>query len=276
MELIQLTRDNAGKYGFGCMMKGNLFVPNPKPYRDALIPDLGEHAGKDISGFVAVESDKPVGHVLLGTARALGLPMRVQPDAPVILCTAVQRAFKRKGVGRALIQKAAEAFKDAPGLVLMSTNNRMYMPLDRFRKYGFRQVGAHDAWRIGYLPIRQEQIVVDFFEPQLEWDYIRPFTLIQGGFCPFMLHVWNTQKKAAASFKRYAPVEEMTLEEARKKDANAVPGFYVFGSMAPAKPMFGWQMKRYIRRAIRREEKKTFGNAAPTAYEKRKKKTPRG
>jgi predicted GNAT family acetyltransferase len=202
--------------------------------------------------------------------KSLGLPMHVQPESPVIFCTYVSPGYGRKGIGRQLIEAAKKAFHDQPGLLVMSTKTRMYMPIARFEKLGFRMVHSHDLWRIGYLPIGRDDIQIDFYNPELEWDYVNPFTLVQGGFCPFMLHIWKGQRKAAQSFRKYAPVEVMTLEEARKKDPNVVQGFYVFGKLAPAKPMFGWQFKKYIRKAIRTEETKTFGAASKTSYEKRK------
>lgn len=270
MEIIQLTKENAAKYSYGCMMKGNIYVRHPQPYREAVIPDFQSHIGKDVFGFVAVENDLPVGHLLMGYMNALGMQIRIQPDVPVILCTYVNRRYSKKGLGRSLIEAAKAQFSTAPGLLILSTKTNMYMPFKKFRRYGFKMIHVHDMWQIGYLAIQKDEVQVEFFDPVLEWDYVKPFTLIQGGFCPFILHIYQNQKKVAETFKQFAPVETMTLEEARKKDPNVLPGFYVFGSLAPAKPMFRWQFKRYIRKAIRKEEKKTFGAAAPTNYGKRK------
>ncbi len=111
---------------------------------------------------------------------------------------------------------------------------------------------------------------LDFYEPVLEWDYVKPFTLVHGCVCPFVSYLCEKQKKAAESFKKYLPVEELSLSEAKKRDSNVVPGFYLFGNLVPAEPKPGWLIKRMIRKAIRTEEKKTFGAASPTDYEKRK------
>lgn len=270
MEIIQLTKENAAKYSYGCMMKGNIYVRHPQPYRETVIPDLKAHAGKDVFGFVAVENDVPVGHLMMGYINVLGMQIRIQPDTPVILCTYVSRQYGKKGLGRSLIEAARAAFPKAPGLLILSTRTNMYMPFKKFERYGFKMIHTHDMWKIGYLPIQKEAVQIEFYEPVLEWDYVKPFTLIQGGFCPFLLHIYQNQKKVAETFKQYAPVEEMTLEAARKKDPNVLPGFYVFGHLAPAKPVLRWQFKRYLRKAIKREEKKTFGAASPTGYEKRK------
>ncbi|MBN2105236.1 hypothetical protein JW835_14460 [bacterium] len=270
MKIIQLTQSNSDKYGYGCMMRGNIYVRHPQPYRKSMLSGLKDHVGRDVFNFVAVEEEKPAGHLLMGTVHALGIPILVQPDAPVILCTYVKRGYGKKGIGRSLIDAVRSAFPDIPGLLILCTKSRMYMPFQQFERFGFKMIHSHDFWKIGYLPVKRENVHVKFYEPELEWDYVKPFTLIRGGYCPFMLHVWQIQKKAAESFKQYAPVKEMNLEEARAKASNVTPGFYVFGKMAPAKPMFGWQFKRYIRKAIRKEEKKTFGAAMPTEYKKRK------
>jgi len=270
MKIIQITQDNADQYAYDCMRRGNIFVRHPQPYRESMLPALKDHAGRDVFNFVAVEEDKPIGHLLLGTTTVLGIPLLIQPEVPVILCTYVKRGYEKKGVGTSLIEAAKSSFQDVPGLLILTTKSRMYMPFQRFERFGFKEIYIHDFWKIGYLPIQQETVHVEFYEPELEWDYVKPFTLIPGGYCPFMLHIWQIQKRAAESFKHYAPVKEMRLEEARTKAPNVTPGFYVFGKTAPAKPMFGWQFKRYIQKAIRKEEKKTFGAATPTAYPQKK------
>jgi GNAT superfamily N-acetyltransferase len=270
MNIIQLDQENANQYGFGCMLKGNFYLRHPQPFRESLLPSLKRHLNKDVYGFVAEEQNRPVGHILLGNVKTLGLPTRIEPDMPVILCTYISRGFHRKGIGRSLIEAAKNAFSESPGLLVMTTRTRMYMPFQKFEKLGFQRVCDYDLWRVGFLPIKQPRIQVEFFDPELEWDYVKPFTLIRGGFCPFLFHLWEGQLKAVSAFKQYIPVEEITLDEARKRDPHVIPGFYVFGKMFPARPMFRWQIKRAIRRAIRDEEKKTFGAAAPTVYEKRK------
>ena len=80
MEIVRLTKENEIQYGYGCMTKGNIYVLHPQPYRDSLLPSLENHLGKDVFGFVAVDGDKSVGHLLIGTVWALGVPMRVHPD----------------------------------------------------------------------------------------------------------------------------------------------------------------------------------------------------
>ena len=270
MNIIQLNQDNASQYGFGCMLKGNFFVRHPQPFRESLLPSLSNHLNKDIYGFVAEDQNRAVGHILLGNVETLGLPVRIEPDMPVILCTYINKGYHRQGIGRSLIEAVKNRFSKSPGLLVMSTKTKMYMPFQKFEKLGFLAVCDYNLWRVGYLPITQDRIQVEFFDPVLEWDYVKPFTLIRGGFCPFVYHLWDGQLKAASSFKQYMPVEEMSLQEARKRDSQALPGFYIFGKMFPARPMFRWQIKRAIRKAIRDEEKKTFGAAAPTGYEKRK------
>ena len=270
MNIIKLNQENASQYGFGCMLKGNFYLRHPQPFRKLVLPKLKNHLNQDVFGFIAEDQNRPVGHIILGKVNTLGLPVRIEPDMPVILCTYISRGYHRKGIGRSLIEAAKNAFSGEAGLLVMSTRTKMYMPFQRFEKMGFQRVADYDLWRVGYLPIKQERIRVEFFDPVLEWDYIRPFTLIRGGFCPFLFHLWENQLKAVSVFRQYTPVEEIILEEARKRDPQVVPGFYVFGKIFPARPMFRWQIRRLIRKAIRDEEKKTFGAAAPTGYEKRK------
>lgn len=270
MEILELTKDNANQYGYGCMMKGNLFLRKPQPYRESLLPELTGHLDKGLRYFFAVDQDKPVAHLMVAPLPLLGVPIIARPDVPAIFCTYVTKGYAKKGLGRSLVEKAKQSFPESPGLLILTTKTRMYMPFQSFQRLGFKSLSSHDLWNIGYLPVKQDSIQIDFFDPELEWDYVKPFTLIRGGVCPFLLHVWDVQKKAAESFKEYAPVVEVSLQEARVKDPGAVPGFYVFGKMAPAKPMFGWQFKLYIQKAIRKEEKKTFGAATPSGYKKRK------
>jgi GNAT superfamily N-acetyltransferase len=270
MNIIQLNQENADQFGFGCMLKGNLYIRRPQPFRETMLPALKSHLNRDIFGFVAEDQNRPAGHILLGKVEALGLPVRIEPDIPVILCTYLSKGYHRLGIGRSLIEAAKNAFSEEPGLLVMSTRTKIYMPFQKFEKMGFQRVADYDLWRAGYLPIKQEHIQIQFFDPVLEWDYIKPFTLVRGGFCPFLLYQWEAQLKAVSVFKQYLPVEEMTLQEARKRDPQVLPGFYVFGNCFPAKPMFRWQIRRLIRKAIHDEEKKTFGAAARTDYEKRK------
>ena len=272
MEIQKLTRENSEILAYPCMNKRNLFIWNPKKYRDRALPILQNRISKDIQGVVAVENNRSIGHIFYGSVQNSGFPIRCQDkNAIVILCSFIEKKYAGKRIGRTMLEAVCKNVGSAPGILVMATSTKYYMHDKSFIKLGFHSLYHHNLWHILYFPIKKKTINTETYDPELEWDYVRPFTFITYGLCPFSIQLWEKQKKVAFTFKDLLPIEELSYQEALKKDENVVPGFYLFGKLVPPGPLTGWKLKRYIKKAVRTESYKTFGTTSPSAYSKRKK-----
>ena len=135
---------------------------------------------------------------------------------------------------------------------------------------GFRLIAEDPFRKVCYYPIQKDIVEAEIVEPELEWDYVKPFTVVTGDYCPHIISQREQQKKVASGFTDQLPIDDVSLEQAKEKDPNVIPGFYVFGKYVPSELLSEKQFKKYLKKAIRDEGKKTFGATAPQKYEKRK------
>ena len=271
MEIVHLTPENIQEYAYPCMMKKSRWVIHPERYRTISLSFLQRALGTSVHGICAVRDGKSVGHLFYGPLKGAGFPVRCRDERiPAIFCTHVDTSFGRQGAGRAMVEAAVGASQDAPGLLILSTGVKLYMPIEPFIKLGFHLIHEDRFWKIGYYPIQKASVHVETYTPELEWDYIKPFTFITGDFCPFLVHLREEQKKCASRFHEQLPVEEIPFEEAVRRDENAVTGFYLYGKEVPTSLMAGWRLRRHIKKVVRDESRKTFGTTAPTEFTKRK------
>ena len=271
MEIVKLTSDNIENFSYPCMLKKTRWVPNPQHYRSMSISHLRKNIDGRIKGVVAIAHGKPIGYLFYGPLKGAGFPVQCSEERiNAIFCTTVDASWTRKGTGKAMVESAVEDSKTTPGLLVLATGMKMFMPIKPFLKLGFRQIHDGEFWKIGYYPIQKESVQVETYTPQLEWDYVKPFTFITDDFCPLLIHLREEQMKIASKFQEQLPIEEIPFEEAVRKDENVTPGFYLYGKQIPPGFLTGWSIKRFIKKTIRDESRKTFGTTSPTEYTKRR------
>jgi predicted GNAT family acetyltransferase len=271
MEIVHLTPENIEEYAYPCMMKKTRWVKHPERYRAVSLAFLQKTLGTSVHGICAIRNGQSVGHLFYGLLKGAGFPVRCREEnIPAIFCTHVRPSFGRQGAGKAMVEAAVGACQDAPGLLVLASGMKSYMPIEPFLRLGFHLIHEDGFWKIGYYPIQKASVHVETYTPELEWDYIKPFTFITGDFCPFLVHLREEQKKCASRFHEQLPIEEIPFKEAIRRDENAVPGFYLYGKEVPTTLMAGWRLKRYIKKGVRDESRKTFGTTAPTEFTKRK------
>ena len=271
MEIVKLTPENIEALAYSCMMERSRWIRNPEHYRSISISYLKKTINHRILGVVAVQDGKPVGHLFYGPLKGIGLPVRCDEEKiNAIHCTCVDKQWTRKGIGKAMIDAVVEDSKDTPGILVMATKLKMFMPIDSFLRLGFNQIHDDDFWKIGYYPIQKESVHVETYTPELEWDYVKSFTFITDDFCPFFVHLRQKQKAIAMKFPEQLPIDEIPFENAIQRDENVIPGFYLFGREIPPGILSSGKLKRFIKRTIRDESRKTFGTTSPPEYRKRK------
>ena len=270
MKCIQITSKNVDML-INPAMKKTRFLPNSEIYRDQILPSLQKHLRGNIQGIGAVSDERCVGYMLFGPLREVALPIScVLQDIPVIFCYYTEKKYRSKELDRLLMDEVLKHLKNAPGILTLSSDSKEYMPAKSFIKMGFRSVVQNNNLQILFLPLKQESIEAELFNPELEWDYIRPFTFINHPVCLYLLHLQNMQKKVCERYKNLLPVEELSWQDAHQKDPHIIPGFYCFGRFVPLYSMNERKLKRHIKQCIRAETYKTFGAASSTAYTKRK------
>ena len=271
MEIIHLTPENADALAYPCVIHGTRQMRRSRPYRNVSITFLQKTINTRIKGIAAVEDGRAVGHLFYGTLKGSGLPVRCsESDIPAVFCTFVNRKYSRMGVGKAMIEAAIRGCKDESGLLVLATRQKTYMPMTLFSRLGFQKIHEDGFWNIGYYPITRASVDVETYVPELEWDYVKPFTFVIRNLCPFLIRLREDQKRTASHFHDLLPIDEVPFEEAVRRDENVTPGFYLFGKEVPISLMAGWKLKRYIKKSIQDESLKTFGMTAPTRFEKRK------
>ena len=178
--------------------------------------------------------------------------------------------YSGKGIGKKMVEAAVKDVQGTPGLLVLATGLKEYMPIESFLELGFHRIHDGPFWKIGYHPMEKESVQVETYVPELEWDYVKPFTFVTDDFCPFLVYLREEQKSIALKFQELLPIEEIPFEDAVEKDENVTPGFYIYGKQVPPGILTGRELKRYIKDAVRDESLKTFGTTAPAKYEKRK------
>ena len=252
-------------------MKKTRSIPNFEIYRDRILPSLQKHFRRPVQGIAAIHNEQCVGYMLFGPIQEAALPIHcVLPDIPVIFCYYAEKKYQGNKLDNLLLDEVIKSSGKAPGILTMSTDSKDYMPAKSFLKMGFQAVNKMDDLQVLYKPARQKLIEAELFTPELEWDYIRPFTFISHPVCLYLLHLQNMQKSVCEKFKNLLPVEELSWQEARQKDPHAIPGFYCFGRFVPHFSLSERKLSRTIKKCIQAESYKTFGAASSTAYKKRK------
>ena len=227
MEMVRLNAQNLREYAYPCMLSKTPWIRHPAKYRNASLNVLEKTIDRHVNGVVSLENGKPVGHLFWGPLRGAGFPVRCsEPEIPTIFCTFVEKTFAKKGIGRAMIQAAVEDSQNAAGLMVLATDMDAYMPVYAFLKLGFRQILDDGFWKIGLYPIQKDAIHVETYIPELEWDYVKPFTFVVGDFCPYLIFQRAMQKRVASTFHDQLPLVEIPFEEAYQKDESITPGFY--------------------------------------------------
>jgi len=209
MEIVRLTTENIAEYAYPCMMKKTRWVKHPERYRAVSLSFLQKTLGQSVLGICAIKEGKSVGHLFYGPLKGAGFPVRCREEnIPAVFCTHVRPSFARQGAGRAMVEAAVEACQDAPGLLVLASGMKSYMPIEPFLQLGFQMIHEDGFWKIGYYPIQKASVHVETYTPELEWDYIKSFTFITGDFCPFLVHLREEQKKCASRFHEQLPIEE--------------------------------------------------------------------
>jgi predicted GNAT family acetyltransferase len=271
MEIAKLTPENIDEFAYPCMMKKSRWIKNPEHYRSISLSHLKKNIDRRINGIVAVESGRAVGHLFYGPLKGAGFPVRCdEEDINAVFCTFMDGKYSGEGIGKKMVEAVVDDLRGTPGLLVLATGLKEYMPIQPFLKLGFRQILDGPFWKIGYHPIEKETVDVETYIPELEWDYVKPFTFITGDFCPFLVHIREEQKTIANKFQDLLPVEEIPFEDAVKQDENVTPGFYIYGKEVPPGILAGSKLKQYIKKTVRDESMKTFGTTTPPKYERRK------
>lgn len=267
MKLVQLSSNNIEQYGYPCMLRRSIWMRNPIEYRSRSICFLKE-SSKNLSGIAAVEDNHAIGFIFYGPLNLSSIPVRCDVEGiPTIYCTWIKRSKTKKGIGRAMIQKLKEDMKKEPGIISLTTNKTFIMPFKPFQKMGFKLIHDSGFWKIGFYPIQRNHVEVGFYTPELEWDHVKPFTFITRDDCPFVSYRRDKLKKYLLKFEDHLPIDEIPYKEAKKKDENIIPGFYLFGQFVPFEKIMSFEFKQLLNKAIRDENKKTFGATSVSAYE---------
>lgn len=271
MDIIELQPDAHFKLGYPCLNREDRWAKDSRRFQDASIKYLAEHLGKDLHGVAAIIDGETVGHAFVSPLHLAGFPVRADvPDLPTLRCSSMLPEHGNKGVGRAMIESVIAGLADSPGLLVVGTDSSLFMPIQAFIKMGFQPIAEDDFWKIAYYPIQNDSVSVQLYSPELEWDYVQPFTFVVDEFCPFLNRMAQTQREAIKKFREFLPADELSFEEAYQRDENVVPGFYLFGKLMPPGVFAPRQIKKTIKEAIRAEGKKTFGTVVPSKYLKRK------
>ena len=267
MKLVKLSLKNIEKLGYPCMLRRSIWMKNQKKYRSQSICFLNENLTK-VKSIAAVEGEAVIGFVLYGPLRLSTIPLRCNvEDITTIYCIWIKTSQRKKGVGRALIQKLKEEMKNESGILSLTTNKTFIMPFKPFEKMGFQLIHDSDFWKIGFYPVKKERVEVSFYSPELEWDHVKPFTFVERGDCPFISFRLDKLKKYLLKFKDHLPIDEIAYEEAIKKDESVIPGFYLFGHFVPFEKIMSWSFTRFLKKTIKDENRKTFGATSVSSYE---------
>ena len=270
MKLVHLTSKNIQKYGYPCMLRRSIWMKKPHEYRSRSISFFDGCLGK-VKGIAAVEGDNVIGYTLYGSLNRAAIPLQCDnAEIPAIYCTWVKKGRTKKGIGRSMIQALEEELKKEAGVLVLATSKTYIMPFKPFKKMGFQLIYDSDFWKIGFYPIQKNSVDVSFYKPELEWDHVKPFTFINRDDCPFVSFRRDKLKQTLLKFEDLLPIDEIPYEEAIKKDENLIPGFYLFGEFVPFEKIMSWQFKRFLKKIIRDQNRKTFGVTSVSTYEVKK------
>lgn len=272
MNIVKLTGENIHYLEYPGVMKPAAAVRKPVFPDSTDIDFLTRHIEKDIQGFIAIDADKPAGHILVAHLDRAAVPLRSsRPDIPVILSLVTVKKYRRQGIAEDLIRRVIEDNQEAPGILTLPADSRTMKEHRSFRRMGFKKIAEHGLLKAEYRPGTKKMIDAAFYTPGLERDYVRPFTFVTDPFRPGMRQVMERQKRILNAFPDMLPPDEIPYEEARARNPEITPGLYLFGKMPETGGFVtGLRLKRIIKKTIREEARKTFGAASPTRYTKRK------
>jgi len=252
VRIVRLTEENLEPYAYPCMVHPTERIENPAFFRFQCLPYLHKWIDKRIFGFAALFMDRAVGSVFYGPLRGSSLPLKCDSaDAQVLLCSFIDQAFHQADVGRRLIDAVIEDCASRPGLLVMASRLKSYMYYKPFIRMGFKLVLDDGFWKIGYRPIRKEEVKVEMVHPRLRWKNFKPFTWVTEDFCPLMVYMMGRQKQAVQKISGQES-EVIPLEQAVERDRDVMPGFYLYGEKTQDL-LSENKFKRMIRRAIRRK-----------------------
>jgi predicted N-acetyltransferase YhbS len=192
-------------------------------------------------------------------------------DLMVIPCLDVNKEWKGKGLGKELVQEAAEEAEDrgAKGLVVLAySGNFPFMPVDFFLKMGFREMDKRKVISVGESGLLDDEVLLvlpfgenyeppHFYQPKLDFHPVKDMVVVDLFSNPFCLtSITETERvrEIVKEFGKTVVLIEHPAEDRNILNESQIPrGIFVNGKEIG----WGWAApKDGIREAISKEIEK--------------------
>ena len=215
---------------------------------------IAANLGKHIEGYHLATGDGVIiGHLYYARSQHALVPYRIEPGATVIYCEWVKQKYQGRGLGKHLFTTflGEEKKNKSKGIVVITGDAVGNVSPQTYLDRGFAITHREETQQLLYLPVSQESIEIQAFEPQLNVGRKTPVEIhvIRGFMCPQEIATQLILEDVVKEFGDQAILKEVMLSPESLLKYGTASGIFINGKQK----LGGGEMEEAVRQAIAEE-----------------------